>query len=124
MKRREMLRMGTAALALTLTGCKKKPKTVVNFVNASNGAVSVNGMAGGLAFVTAAIQIGGIASQTYKPNVAAGTVVPLTGDLILPVGTLPIPAGATVTVGKINTFTLTGDVLANPPVVNILTAVQ
>ena len=120
MERREMLRMGTAAIALTLTGCVKK-KTYVQFINGTNGAATVNATAGGLVFNPAKVQPGGFASQAYTPKAPVGTVVPLTGTIVLPGGTVPIVGK--IIVGKINTFTLIGVATSAPPAVNVLVSV-
>ena len=126
MKRRDFLRMATIAmtltLALTVSGCKKKPKTTVLFVNATNGVAAIAGTVSGGAgpainFTIPAVPIGGIASQTRKSKDAVGSLLNLTGNVTLPGGVVPIPAGTVVVAGKINAFTISGDAVAIPPAV-------
>ena len=133
MKRRDFLRMATIAmtltLALTMTGCKRRARTTVNFVNATNGVAAIAGTVSGgvgpaINFNIPAVPIGGIASQTRKSKDAVGSFLDLTGDVTLPGGVVPIPAGTTLVAGKINTFTITGDANAIPPVVVFTQAVQ
>ena len=118
----------TLTLALTLPGCKKKAKTTVVFVNATNGAVGIVATFGTpvQTFDKVAVPIGAIASQTYKTKEAKGTLLPITGNLDSPLvaAPFPIPAGLTVTAGKTNVFTLTGDVTVDPPVVSLTQVVQ
>ena len=124
MQRREMLRMGTAALALALTGCKRRHKTVVQFVNASNVPVTVTAMAAGRNFTVTNLQIGGIASQSYLAPVADGTQVPVTGNIVAGPVNFNFPAGTAVTTGKTTTVTIVGDALVAPPTLNLLFSVQ
>ena len=121
MKRRDFLRMATIAmtltLALTLSGCKKKPKakTTVIFVNATAQVFDVLATFGTpvRTFNHAAIPIGATAVQTFTTNDAAGAVVPFTGEVTtagVPAGTLLITGPPfTVTIGKTNVYTFVGD---------------
>ena len=108
MNRRLMLQASCAAIGLTLSGCKKKTKTVVVFKNNFTSAMSVDATAGSFKFKKGPIAPGGSATETYHTKDSAGTVVALTGTATAATTppTVTDLSGRTITAGKKNTFTV------------------
>ena len=107
LNRRAMLQASIGAIALGMTGCNKT-KTTVDIVNATAFPISLLLEANGQSLKKNNIPPGGTSKKSVKSNDLVGTKVPVTGNVTLK-GKNPVKLkGLKVTLGKINTFVVSG----------------